>query len=89
MGSPVEMEFAVDLNSDPAWFGFLQIRRLVVGSEPDQVRLNRNLIERSVLFSEKALGNGVVDGIKDVGMCAIPTNSTAPTPRSLRARSRS
>jgi hypothetical protein len=66
MGSPVEMEFAVDLNSDPAWFGFLQIRRLVVGSEPDQVRLDSDLIERSVLFSEKALGNGVIDGITDI-----------------------
>ncbi len=66
MGSPVEMEFAVDLNSDPAWFGFLQIRRLVVGGEPDDVRLDAPTIEKSVLYCEKALGNGVIDGICDI-----------------------
>ncbi len=65
MGSPVEMEFAVDLNRDPAWFGFLQIRRLVVGGEPDDVRLDDETIEKAVLYSKHALGNGVVDGITD------------------------
>ena len=65
MGSPVEMEFAVDLHSDPAWFGFLQIRRLVVGGEPDDVRLDKETLQQAVLYSAKALGNGVLEGITD------------------------
>ncbi len=65
MGSPVELEFAVDLTSDPAWFGFLQIRRLVVGGEPDDVRLDEETIRKAILLSERALGNGVIDGITD------------------------
>ena len=69
MGIPVELEFAMDwkgLLPDEAIFSFLQVRPLVsrvapMAGSPDPPR-EPNLLLRS----EKAFGNGVIPGIRDV-----------------------
>ena len=66
MGSEVEMEFAVDLRSDEATFGFLQLRRLAAGGEPEDVALRNEQIERALCFSTAALGNGRMNDLCDV-----------------------
>ncbi len=62
MGCPVEIEFAVNLNGPralPAFFGFLQIRPLVVGDELVRVEVPDRSDPTLLMFSEKVLGNGV------------------------------
>jgi hypothetical protein len=66
MGAPVEMEFAMDLTEDPAWFGFLQMRRLVVGDEPEDVQIDFKDISGAICFSSSALGNGKREGVRDL-----------------------
>lgn len=66
MGSPVEMEFAVDLSTQPAVFGFLQLRRLAAGGEPEDVSLRDEQIASAWCYSASALGNGRRDDLRDV-----------------------
>lgn len=66
MGSPVEMEFAVDLGEELATFGFLQLRRLSAGGEPEDVHLERRQLDEAWCYSESALGNGRMDDLYDV-----------------------
>ncbi len=69
MGSPVEIEFAIDLNKDEdykASFYLLQIKPLIGNAtdyEVDMDKIDKNTI---VLYSEKEMGNGVMDDIHDV-----------------------
>ena len=69
MNKPVEIEFAVDLDvpdDEPQIFNLLQIRPIV---DQDQV-INENLdevnIEDTILFSNSALGNGIIDDVCDI-----------------------
>lgn len=66
MSGPVEIEFAVNLDSHPREFAVLQIRPYGVGGGSDSVDLGE--IERSKLLADSnmALGNGVVDGVRDI-----------------------
>jgi hypothetical protein len=66
MGSPVELEFAVDLESKPRLFGFLQLRRLAAGGEPDDVKIGEAEFAQSICSSPMALGNGRLETITDV-----------------------
>lgn len=69
MGSPIEIEFAVDLNKDEngrATFYLLQIKPLIGSAEDyqiDEQKLNRESI---ILVAEKSMGNGKIDDIHDV-----------------------
>ncbi|HJX70447.1 MAG TPA: hypothetical protein VJ346_00800, partial [Bacteroidales bacterium] len=69
LGSPIEIEFAVDLNKDEngrATFYLLQIKPLIGSAEDyqiDQQKLNKDSI---VLLAEKSMGNGKIDDIQDV-----------------------
>jgi hypothetical protein len=69
MGSPVEIEFAVDLNKDDdyrASFYVLQIKPLIGNAldyDIDMSELDRNKI---ILYSEKCMGNGIIQDIHDV-----------------------
>lgn len=69
MGTPVEIEFAIDLNRDADYkttFYLLQIKPLI-GAEMDyQVNMDEIKREEIVLFSDKGMGNGLVQGITDV-----------------------
>ena len=70
MGIPVEIEFAIDLKSknkyDNYEFNLLQIRPIV--GIYDTVHLNESKIKHddSLIISKSALGNGIVNGIKDI-----------------------
>jgi hypothetical protein len=69
LGSPVEIEFAVDLNKDPqgrATFYLLQIKPLVGSAEDYQIDLNILDKKSIILFAEKSMGNGKIDDIQDV-----------------------
>ena len=69
LGSPVEIEFAVDLNKDKnglASFYLLQIKPLVCNEEDYNVDIEKIDKEHLVLYSEKTMGNGKVQNIKDV-----------------------
>jgi CheY-like chemotaxis protein len=68
-GRPVEIEFAVRLpqqSSDPADFGFLQIRPLVLSREGEELRWDEVDPTRLVCQSSKVLGNGRITDLCDV-----------------------
>jgi len=69
MGTPVEIEFAIDLTRDANYrtsFYLLQIKPLI-GAELDyQVNMDEIKPEDIVLYSEKGMGNGLVADITDV-----------------------
>jgi len=69
MGTPVEIEFAIDLNRDDNYkttFYLLQIKPLI-GAELDyQVNMDEVQRDEIVLFSDKGMGNGLVSDITDV-----------------------
>ncbi len=68
-GRPVEIEFAVRLPQapgEPADFGFLQIRPLVLSGEGDQLRIDEVDPSRLVCHSSKVLGNGRISDLCDV-----------------------
>jgi len=66
LGGAVEIEFALDLSSVKPRFGFLQIRRLVTGGEPDDVRISEENTREAVCMSNRALGNGNLDAAYDI-----------------------
>lgn len=69
MGTPVEIEFAIDLTRDENYrtsFYLLQIKPLI-GAELDyQVNMDEIKKEEIVVFSKKGMGNGLVSDITDV-----------------------
>jgi hypothetical protein len=68
-GRPVEIEFAARLPQrpgDPADFGFLQVRPLVLSREGEELRLEEVEPERLVCQSSKVLGNGRITDLHDV-----------------------
>jgi CheY-like chemotaxis protein len=71
MGSQVEIEFAIDLNRDQdykASFYLLQIKPLI--GKMQQYKFNPKTVDnsRKLLFSEQIMGNGLVEGIRDIVM---------------------
>jgi CheY-like chemotaxis protein len=68
-GRPVEIEFAARLPQkpgDPADFGFLQVRPLVLSREGEELQLDEVDPERLVCQSSKVLGNGRISDLHDV-----------------------
>ncbi|MBU2650561.1 MAG: pyruvate, phosphate dikinase [Bacteroidetes bacterium] len=69
MGCPVEIEFAVDLNKDrqyKASFYLLQIKPLLGNALDYNVNLDKIHDDDILLFSEKGMGNGIIEDISDV-----------------------
>lgn len=69
LGSPVEIEFAVDLNKDnenKASFYVLQIKPLLGNATDYKVDMDKIRKEEILLYSEKEMGNGMMDDIRDV-----------------------
>ena len=69
LGSPVEIEYAIDLNLDKnrkASFYLLQIKPLIGSVEDYIVEMDKIKHEDIILYSEKGMGNGLVKHIKDV-----------------------
>ncbi len=69
MGSPVEIEFAVNLslpNNEPKEFAILQMRPLVVSSELENVKVEELKEEAVICKSDNVLGNGRTNNIYDL-----------------------
>ena len=69
LGTPVEIEFAVDLNKDEenrASFYLLQIKPLIGNVTDYHVDMNKINPAEILLFAEKEMGNGIIEDIHDV-----------------------
>jgi hypothetical protein len=69
LGSPIEIEFAVDLDKDKdykATFYLLQIKPLIGNIADYDVDMTRIPKESILLYSDKEMGNGIVEDIHDV-----------------------
>ena len=69
MNKPVEIEFAVNINrpkNEPKIFNLLQIRPIVDNNESVDVKLDTVKKEDTIIFSNLALGNGIIDTIYDL-----------------------
>jgi hypothetical protein len=69
VGSPVEIEFAVDLNKDEdfkASFYLLQIKPLLGDAGDFEVDMEQVDKDKIILFSDKGMGNGIIDHLSDV-----------------------
>jgi hypothetical protein len=69
MGSPVEIEFAIDLTKDKngkASFYLLQIKPLIKSIIDNDINLDVIDNSRLLLFSENGMGNGMINNISDV-----------------------
>ncbi len=68
MNRPAEIEFAVRLEAapgEPREFGFLQMRPLVLSREAEALEIEDGAAERLVCRSNKVLGNGLVEDLRD------------------------
>jgi hypothetical protein len=69
MGTAIEIEYAVDLKRDKdgkASFYLLQIKPLISSMQKCDVNLKEIDKKEVILFSEKGMGNGCIDDIRDV-----------------------
>jgi CheY-like chemotaxis protein len=69
MGSPVEIEFAVNLAVPPARqreFGFVQMRPLALMRESEAVEIGAVDAASVLCRSQRVLGNGRLEGIRDL-----------------------
>ncbi len=69
MGCPVEIEFAVDLTRDANYrcsFYLLQIKPLIGSAQDYEIDLNEVKRDELILYSEKGMGNGMIEGITDL-----------------------
>ncbi|MBN1145165.1 MAG: phosphoenolpyruvate synthase [Bacteroidales bacterium] len=69
MNNPVEIEFAIDSNKEGTalqTFNLLQIRPIVVNEQSINFRIDNIIPEDVIIFSEKALGNGIYNNIRDI-----------------------
>jgi hypothetical protein len=63
---PVEIEFAVDMSSEPMRFAFLQIRPNIWDEEQEAVSMTQADLKRAICLSPRAMGNGRIRGVQDV-----------------------
>ncbi|HAQ37263.1 MAG TPA: pyruvate, phosphate dikinase [Saprospirales bacterium] len=69
MGTPVEIEFALDLTRDANYkttFYLLQIKPLIGAEQDYQVNMDKINRDDILIFSEKSMGNGLIKDISDV-----------------------
>jgi DNA-binding NarL/FixJ family response regulator len=68
-GSPVEIEFAVDLNRDPegdAAFYILQVKPLIQSVETYEINQEELQQDKILIYAEKGMGNGYINTISDI-----------------------
>jgi hypothetical protein len=69
MGTPVEIEFAVNMNpgiNNKREFELLQMRPLVVSYEEEQLKIEDHSEDELICSSTKVLGNGIIDDVRDI-----------------------
>jgi hypothetical protein len=84
MGSPVEIEFAVNFDSSgkkPPVFAIIQIRPLVITQEQANITWDNIEVEKksTFIFSNQVLGNGVINTIKDIVYVSSETFDSSKT----------
>jgi len=66
-GTPVEIEFAVDLNHKPKpTFYLLQVKPLIKAVKDYSIKSKKIDPDITMLYSEKIMGNGVINYLKDI-----------------------
>ncbi len=83
----VEIEFALALDplrSRESRFGFLQVRPMVCGAQGVEVNLQRMESRPAVVLSRSVLGNGVLEGLRDVVYVKPESFEAAATARIAR-----
>jgi hypothetical protein len=66
MNAPVEVEFAVNLDTQPKEFAVLQIRPCGTNVECENVELDELSRDDLLCYSGHALGNGIIPGLADI-----------------------
>jgi hypothetical protein len=68
IGSHVEFEFAVDMQTNPPTFALLQIRPMVINKETRKIQWSEveEKSEKVLLLSKNSLGNGLIEDISDI-----------------------
>ena len=69
MGTPVEIEFAVNMTGPPGKtkeFGLLQMRPLVLSREVEELNIEEFSPEQLICQSHQVLGNGAIRDIFDI-----------------------
>jgi CheY-like chemotaxis protein len=71
LGTPVEIEFAVNLNQNISekilpFFYILQIRPLSVSAETYSIDTSKLDKDKLFLYTEKGMGNGCIENIRDI-----------------------
>jgi hypothetical protein len=69
MNNPIEIEFAIELDvptGTPKIFNYLQIRPIVEQNENINLNLENVKPEQTIIMANKALGNGAVEGVRDI-----------------------
>ncbi len=69
MNNQVEIEFTVNLDMPKGaarQFHFLQIRPVVEAQEKNSVKIDTGKPEKAIIISHNALGNGIIDWIRDI-----------------------
>jgi len=69
LGTPVEIEFSVDLNkntSEKASFYILQVKPLIRSIDSVVVDTEKVNKEDLILYSDKGMGNGIIEGLRDI-----------------------
>ena len=69
LGTPVEIEFAVDMNKDAkgrASFYLLQIKPLIGSAQDYTIELDEMDKSNFILFTEKGMGNGLISDLQDI-----------------------
>ena len=82
IGSPVEIEFAVDLDKDENYKSslyILQIKPFLGNSEDYNIDLQKEDKDKQLLFTKNALGNGIIDSITDIIYVDINTFDKSKT----------
>src|SRR5690606_1711465 len=69
MGSPVEIEYAVDLDSREnglPTFYLLQIKPLIRVEQQVEIDLGQVDHEGVFMYAERGMGNGIIDNLRDI-----------------------
>ena len=69
MGTPVEIEFAVNLSvpeGQPKQFALLQMRPMVLNRELEVLNVGEFDPKQLICFTKQVLGNGIIEDIRDI-----------------------
>ncbi len=76
MGTPVEIEFAVNYSTppgEPKQVGVLQMRPMVISRELEELDIGEHITDQLLCQSHQVLGNGIVKNIRDIVYVDIHT----------------